>query len=93
MIFKKGEQLKLTQKLYQKVENKNIDIGVEKIKVEFVEMKPKSRTKCLVKLKERGKGWDESTNSFKGINTKTGWIRGERKDFNQVIECHIKNLK
>ena len=56
-------------------------------------MKTKSRTKCLVKLKEKGKGWDESTKSFKGIKSKTGWTRGERKDFNQVIECHIKNLK
>ena len=93
MNFKKGEQLKLTQKLYQKEGKKKIHIGIEKIKVEFVEMKPKSRTKCLVKLKEKGKGWDESTKSFKGIKTKTGWSRGERKDFNQVIECHIKNLK
>lgn len=91
--IKPGVKAKLSQKLYKKVGKRKIPVGVERLSVEILKMKPKSRTVCFVKITEKGKGYDVEKNKYTGIRRKTGWVRGERKDFNQIIECKISNLQ
>jgi len=62
-------------------------------KVEIVGVEENSRTKVLVKILERGEGYDESTNKYKGVRTKSGWFRGENKQYGTIDVVHIKTLK
>ena len=50
--FEVGENLKMIQKVFRKEGNSEMEVGVERINVQFVGMKPKSETICLVKIIE-----------------------------------------
>lgn len=58
-----------------------------------------SRTLFLIQDIERGKGWDEKTQSYKGYFTEGGnnanqrWNRGENYDYGKIVKVHIKKLK
>jgi len=64
---------------------------------------PGSYTKAVVCDMHRGKGWDENTQSYKGVAYKTkdkegkiiggGWERGENYGYNEEYVCHIKELE
>ena len=90
--FEVGENLKMIQKVFRKEGNSEMEVGMERINVQFVGMKPKSETICLVKIIDRGKGWNEETKSYTGVKKNNSWCRGQRMDFGKVIECNIKNL-
>ena len=90
--IKKGQTATLTINTYKKEGKKKIASGSDKVRVEIQGMVPKSRTKCKVKVIERGPGYDEKSGKYHGVRTRTSWSRGERKDHGVVIECHIKDL-
>lgn len=41
---------------------------------------------------ERGKGWNEKTQSFTGHKNSIGWMRGENRDYLKKDIVHIKTL-
>ena len=53
-----------------------------------------SYTKVLVMDADRGKGWDERTQSYLGYTVKTttgtAWARGENRDYGKDFERHIR---
>lgn len=61
-------------------------------KGQIVNMVEGSRTKVIVRDIERGLGWDEATQSYKGVGTKNGWFRGQNKGFDDELEIHIKYI-
>lgn len=60
--------------------------------VEVIDKVRKSITKVLVKETDRGRGYDERTDSYIGVKSPNGWIRGENKDFGREHEAHIRDL-
>lgn len=52
----------------------------------------KSRTKVEVTNLDRGAGWCDITNKYKGVKTKGGWQRGQRHDFGETDVVHINEL-
>lgn len=58
-----------------------------------------SRTAVNVTCIDRGEGWDEKTQSYKGVKTNyrngeaVGWSRGENRHFGQTFEVHIDTLE
>ena len=60
---------------------------------------PNSYTKVLIMDNDRGPGWDEFTQSYKGFYTDgTGpangkWSRGQNNDYGKDFERHIKQLE
>lgn len=52
----------------------------------------KSRTKYIVKILERGPGWDSSTQNYKGVKVKSGWFRGENREFETEHIVHKNTL-
>lgn len=61
--------------------------------VEVVSIEPKSRTKVAVKILNRGKGFDEKTQRYKGVRISTGWYRGENRQYGDLDIVHINTLK
>ena len=67
-------------------------------KGEIVSKVKKSRTKVIVKILERGEGWDDTFKKYTGVsqtNEKgivTGWSRGENHDYKDKVERHIKEV-
>lgn len=59
---------------------------------QIIKMVEGSITKVIVKDIERGQGWCENTRSYKGVNTGSGWYRGENKGFGDELEVHIKDI-
>ena len=60
----------------------------------ITERKQGSNTVFYVEDIERGKGWDEKTQSYKGYKTSNnGWVRGQNYDFGSVHPVHIKNME
>lgn len=90
--IKKDKLATLKIETYTKQGKTKVSRDPEFVKVEIQGMVSKSRTRCKVKIIERGPGFDESQNKFVGVKRKTGWSRGECKDYGEVIDCHIKNL-
>jgi hypothetical protein len=64
--------------------------------VEVVDVVPKSRTKVVVKEINRGVGWDEQSQSYKGVKLKlkdgVGWMRGQNFGFGTEHVIHKKEL-
>ena len=60
--------------------------------VEVVDVVEKSRTKVLVSILDKGKGYNERTNTYKGHTNSVGWMRGENREYANVDEVHIKTL-
>lgn len=52
-----------------------------------------SRVFVNVTILNRGRGFDQSKNRYVGIRTRTGWYRGQNKEFGQKDVAHIKDLK
>lgn len=62
-----------------------------------------SRTKVVVTVLDRGKGWDDLRQSYKGVRTVTKnlfghtesqtWSRGENYTHGQTDEVHINSLR
>ena len=61
-------------------------------KGQIIKMVEGSRTKAIVKDIERGPGWDETSQSYKGVSTKNGWFRGKNNGFGDELEIHIKYI-
>lgn len=68
---------------------KHDDLG--KVTVDSVE--PKSRTLLNVTCIDRGKGWNEISQSYTGVKTSVGWYRGENREFNSKHLVHYNKLK
>lgn len=64
----------------------------ELVKVKVVSKKPNSRTIYIVECVDRGKGFDEKTQSYKGHKNPVGWMRGENREFGKQFEVHKKTL-
>jgi len=64
------------------------DLGL----IEVISVAPKSRTKVAVKILDRGKGWDENKQRYKGVRISTGWYRGENREYGNVDIVHINTL-
>lgn len=62
-------------------------------KVEVIDVEKDSRTKVIVRVIDRGKGWNETKRKYTGVNISTGWYRGENRQFGNVDVVHIKTLK
>lgn len=67
---------------------KHKDLGEVKVlsKVE------KSRTKVLVRVIDRGPGYDHDKKRYRGVRTKGGWYRGENREYGTEHEVHHKDL-
>lgn len=62
-------------------------------KVQVKSRKPNSRVIVIVEVIDRGKGWDEKTQTYKGHKNSVGWMRGENRHFGCTDEVHINSLK
>lgn len=62
-------------------------------KVEVMAVEENSRTKVIVNVIDRGKGWNETKRKYTGVNISTGWYRGENREFGNIDIVHIKTLK
>jgi len=62
-------------------------------KVKVIFKVEKSRTKYIVKVLNRGTGWNKITQSYTGVKTKNGWFRGENREFDTEHIVHKKILK
>ena len=51
-----------------------------------------SYTKVYVKDIDRGPGWDENTQTYKGCKFKGGWGRGQNHGYGDEHIIHIKDL-
>ena len=51
------------------------------------------RTKVEVTVLERGKGWCDKTETYVGVKSKRGWMRGQNRDFGSKHIVHINDLK
>lgn len=67
----------------------HFDLG----KVKVISKVERSRTKYIVKCIDKGRGWSEKLQSYKGIRTKTGWFRGENREFDTEHIVHKNTLK
>lgn len=61
--------------------------------VEVVGVVDNSRTKVLVSILDKGKGYNEKTGTYKGYKNSVGWMRGENREYGNVDEVHFKTLK
>jgi len=52
-----------------------------------------SRTKVNITVLDKGKGWNEKTQSYKGYKNSVGWMRGENRQYLFKDTVHIKDLK
>ncbi len=88
-----GKKVIMKTPTYRKEGKTKVITGkFESVKVEIIEMMPKSRTKCTVRVIERGPGWSDHRQRYLGFRDKHGWSRGERKDFGEVYDTRIDNL-
>jgi hypothetical protein len=60
--------------------------------VKIIGLIPRSRTIYLVESTDRGPGWDETSQSYKGVRNSVGWFRGENYMFGQQFRTHKKHL-
>jgi len=51
-----------------------------------------SRTMLMVKDIDRGPGWDENTQSYKGVRTANGWYLGRNYDYGTIHPVHINRI-
>lgn len=52
-----------------------------------------SKTKLNVTVVDRGKGWNEKTQSYKGWKNSIGWMRGENREYLKTDVVHKNDLK
>lgn len=90
--IKEGKEVMVIQPSKVKLTDGTIKDQSYMWKGQIVSMVEGSRTLVIVKDIERGKGWDESTQSYKGIFTKNGWYRGENDGYGDEVEIHIKYM-
>ena len=60
--------------------------------VKVLKVVPKSRTKLVVELVDRGAGYDHEKKRYTGIRKRGGWVRGENHQRGHVDEVHHKDL-
>lgn len=53
---------------------------------------PGSWTKVIATVSDRGKGWNEFSQSYRGIRFKGGWSRGQNYMYGEKVEVHIKEI-
>ena len=63
------------------------DLGRVKVKAK------KSNVIVTVVSIDKGQGWDERSQSYKGHKNCIGWMRGENREHGKEDEVHIKDLK
>jgi hypothetical protein len=51
-----------------------------------------SRVMVNITVIDRGKGYDEVSGTYKGVRIRTGWYRGENRQFGHKDTAHIKEL-
>jgi hypothetical protein len=51
-----------------------------------------TRTMFKVKSIDRGDGWDENNQQYKGVKTKYSWSRSENKVYGEIFTVHKKDL-
>lgn len=66
----------------------HLDLG----KVKVVSCINRSRTLVEVEILDKGKGWDEQSQSYKGHTNKIGWMRGENRECGNLDVVHRKEL-
>jgi hypothetical protein len=52
-----------------------------------------SRVLVDVTSVDRGEGWDEIRQTYKGVKRTNGWFRGENKQFGHKDVVHINELQ
>lgn len=53
----------------------------------------KTRTKVEVTCLDRGEGWCDITETYKGVKFKGGWKRGQNHEFGTEHVVHINGLE
>lgn len=53
----------------------------------------KTRTKVEITCLERGEGWNEIKEKYVGVKTKSGWRRGQNREYGTKHIVHINELK
>lgn len=63
-------------------------------RVQALDFLPNSYTKLTVRETDRGIGWDERSQSYKGVSTKDGqgWSLGKNYSYNAEHVVHVKDL-
>lgn len=80
--------MKESDKLVGKVKN-HTTLG----KVTVDSIHNDSRVMVNITVIDRGRGYDEISGSYKGVRIRTGWYRGENRQFGHKDVIHIKELK
>lgn len=62
------------------------------IKVKVLGRIPKSRTKVEVQVVDRGKGWDEKSQSYKGVKYPNGWGRHQNREYGHKDVIDFRTL-
>jgi len=88
-----GKEAIMKMSLYEKDGKRKVLLDkTEDISVEIVGMVKGSRTRCTVRVSERGRGWSENLQKYVGVRSRSGWFRGDRKDCGELYETHIDKL-
>lgn len=61
-------------------------------KVKVVDVVNNSRTRLIVSILDRGKGWSNEAGKYKGVRIKTGWYRGQNREYNNLDVVHKNTL-
>lgn len=61
-------------------------------RVRVLKAVPRTRVKVEVELVDRGAGWDDIEENYKGIRKGNGWMRAENKQFGFRDEVSITKL-
>lgn len=61
-------------------------------RVRVVKATPNTRVKVEVESIDRGAGWDDIQQRYKGVRTENGWMRAENKQFGFRDEVSINEL-
>ena len=80
--------MKASEKLIGKIKRHDT---LGKVSVDSVHKS--SRVLVEVTCIDRGKGYNEITGTYKGVKIRTGWYRGENRDFGHKDIAHINQLK
>lgn len=61
-------------------------------KVKVLSIVKHSRVKVNVQVIDKGRGFNEVKDRYTGVRIKTGWYRGENREYGHEDEVHIKDL-
>ena len=62
-------------------------------KYEVVKRDAKRYTIYTIRDIDRGQGWCELTQTYKGVRNSSGWFRGQNYSYDEEIITHRSNLK